>query len=205
MAAKVVYRWTRELHLYFGLFISPIVIVFSLSVIFLNHTWLPWGGAGEGEAASRTVTVAVPTAEDNLEFAKQIQRQIDVAGEIDFINRNEEERRVSFPITAPGYRATIRVDLASGSTEIEEQRTGLRDAMNYLHKMPGPHNVSVRGNWFSTRFWGWMADATVYLLLFVSASGVYLWAVLRAERKLGLLFLGGGVVSFFAILFAIVG
>jgi hypothetical protein len=31
------YRWTRDLHLYFGLFISPFLLVFSASVFFLNH------------------------------------------------------------------------------------------------------------------------------------------------------------------------
>ena len=31
------YRWTRDLHLYFGLFISPFVLLFAGSVFFLNH------------------------------------------------------------------------------------------------------------------------------------------------------------------------
>ena len=31
------YRWTRDLHLYFGLFISPFLLVFAFSVFFLNH------------------------------------------------------------------------------------------------------------------------------------------------------------------------
>ena len=31
------YRWTRDLHLYFGLFISPFILLFSVSVFFLNH------------------------------------------------------------------------------------------------------------------------------------------------------------------------
>jgi hypothetical protein len=35
-------------------------------------------------------------------------------------------------------------------------------------------------------------------------SGVYLWTVLRADRRTGLIFLGAGVVSFFSLLFAIV-
>ena len=99
----------------------------------------------------------------------------------------------------------MRVDLASGVTELEQRETGIWDAMVYLHKMPGPHNVSVRGNWIMTRIWGWLADWTVYLLLFVTASGVYLWTVLKAERKAGLIFLGTGVLSFFGIISAIIG
>jgi hypothetical protein len=201
---KRIYRLIRDLHLYVGVFISPFVVVFALSVIFLNHTWLPWGGTDAGEASTSTVTIRAPKVENSLELAKQIQQQVGVPGEIDFINRNEEERRVSFPITAPGERTMVRVDLATGIAELERQETGVWDAMVYLHKMPGPHNVSVRGNWFFTRAWGWLADATVYLLLFVTASGVYLWTAVKAERKAGLIFLGAGVLSFVLLVTVVV-
>src|ERR1700730_1354859 len=35
--AKAFYQWTRDFHLYFGLFVSPFVIAFAISVFFLNH------------------------------------------------------------------------------------------------------------------------------------------------------------------------
>lgn len=203
MSSQALYRWIRDLHLYVGLFISPFVLVFALSVVFLNHTWLPWGGQ-EVEEETRRATVALPDSTDNLTLATEIQRQIGVPGEIDYINHNVARQRLTFPITRPGHRTTVRVELASGSTVIERQETGVWDAMIYLHKMPGPHNISVRGNWFFTRLWGWLADATVYLLLFLTASGVYLWTVLKSERKAGLVLLGAGMVSFVAALVAIV-
>jgi hypothetical protein len=203
--SRRIYRSTRDLHLYVGLFISPFVTLFALSVIFLNHAWLPWGGADAGEASTTTVAIRATEVENSLEMAKQIQRQIGVPGEIDFINRNEEERRVSFPITAPGERTMVRVDLRTGVAEVERRETGVWDAMVYLHKMPGPHNVAVRGNWFFTRMWAWLADATVYLLLFVTASGVYIWTVAKAERKAGLIFLGAGVLYFSLLVGLLVG
>ena len=205
MALRPVYRWTRDLHLYLGLFVSPFVLLFAISVLLLNHVWLPWGGLGEVPPETRRLTIALAHQENNLELAKQIQRQIGIAGEIDFISRDVNADRVSFPITRPGYRTTVRVDLSSGATQLEEQRTGIWDAVNYLHKMPGPHNASVRGNWIFTRIWGWLADWTVYLLLFSTASGVYLWTVLKAERRAGLFFLGAGAVFFLALVFALTG
>ena len=36
-ADKAFYRWTRDLHLYLGLLVSPFVIAFAVSVLFLNH------------------------------------------------------------------------------------------------------------------------------------------------------------------------
>jgi hypothetical protein len=203
MASKPVYRWTRSLHLYLGLFISPFVLIFALSVFFLNHAALPWGGEEGAEKETRTRAVSVVDRGNSLELASQIQRQIDVPGEIDFINRNETEHRVTFPITSPGEKSSIRLDLATGIATIETRKSGVWDAMVYLHKMPGPHNAALRGNWLYTRMWGWLADWTVYLTLFVTASGVYLWTAVRAERRAGLLFLGTGMLSFILVVVAL--
>ena len=62
----------------------------------------------------------------------------------------------------------------------------------------------MRGNWVYTRLWGGLADATVYMLLLISVTGVYLWAVLKAERKIGLVLLGAGALSFAGVIYAIV-
>ena len=35
------YRLIRDLHLYLGLFISPFVLVFCVSVFFFVHSWMP--------------------------------------------------------------------------------------------------------------------------------------------------------------------
>ena len=53
------------------------------------------------------------------------------------------------------------------------------------------------------RAWRWFADATVYLILFISVSGIYLWYMLRAERKVGLILLFGGAMTFFGIAYAV--
>ncbi|MFN9455758.1 MAG: hypothetical protein ACK6D7_00030, partial [Acidobacteriota bacterium] len=64
----------------------------------------------------------------------------------------------------------------------------------HLHKMPGPHNVSLRGNSLYMQLWRWLADATSYGVLFLSLSGVYLWLCLPAKRLPGALALAAGSV-----------
>src|SRR5207249_10424121 len=81
---------------------------------------------------------------------------------------------------------------------------GLADALVTLHKSPGQHGANIRMNWFYMRAWRWMADATVYLILFISVSGIYLWYVLRAERSLGVILLFTGALSFFGMVYALV-
>lgn len=39
--SRLFYRVTRDLHLYFGLFISRFVLVFAISVFFLVHRRVP--------------------------------------------------------------------------------------------------------------------------------------------------------------------
>ena len=58
-------------------------------------------------------------------------------------------------------------------------------------------------NWFCMKAWSWMADATVYLILFISVSGIYLWYVLRAERKVGVILIFAGALSFFGMAYAL--
>jgi hypothetical protein len=189
MAARRTYRLTRNLHIYAGLFVSPFVVVFAPSVIFLNHAWLPWSGQSVAFARADSVTIDVPPIEDNLELAREVRARIDLAGEIDFTSRDLRTNRLMFPITRPGQRTNVRVDLETDAVIMRTRYTGAWDAMVYLHRMPGPHNVAIRGNWWITGVWGWLADSTVYVLLFLTATGIYLWLTVRTERKAGLIFL----------------
>jgi len=90
------------------------------------------------------------------------------------------------------------------SATVTRRTTSLWESLAYLHKMPGPHNVAIRGNWSGVRVWSWLADATLYLLIFISISGVYLWWVIKAERRIGLMLLTAGTATLFGLIYAIV-
>lgn len=194
--------WIRDLHLYAGLFLGPLVLVYAVSTLMLNHALVPWGGGVDAPRDISSVRVSVPDAENSLDLAMQLREQLGMPGEVGFVRRRGST--LTFPIESPGRTANVRFDFTSGVATVEEQHTGVWNGLIYLHRMPGPHNANIRGNWIVTRLWGWFADATVYLVLFLSVSGVYLWTALKADRKAGLLFLGAGVLSFVAVIAAIV-
>jgi hypothetical protein len=194
------YVWTRDLHLYIGLFLSPFVLVFAISTLFLNHAWKPWETT---QAQTMSAQIQVPAGLERLALARQVLAQLGVSGEIEFIRYLPKENRLILPVTKPGSRVSIDVELGTGRATVERRDTGIWDALVYMHRSPGPHNVALRGNWFYMRLWRWFADATVYLVLFLSVSGVYLWAVLKAERRIGLLLLGAGVASFLMVIYAL--
>jgi len=201
------YRTTRDLHLYFGLFISPFVLVFALSVIFLVHAWPP----RTASATSTRIAINLRLAPglDRLESRERVDAvravldQLGVAGEVGFIRHVPKEHRLVIPVSVPGRETTVDLDYQSRAARVSVEDTGLAGAFLYLHKSPGPHLAAIRGNWAMTRAWRWLADATVYLLLFISISGIYLWTALRAERTTGLILIAAGAVSFFGIVYAL--
>jgi hypothetical protein len=204
---RTFYIWTRDLHIYVGLALSPLVLLFAISVILLDHPSIPLGGARGIRKISAIVQIP-----ENLERVEgmaraqafqQIMRQMGVAGEIGYINYNPSQHRMVAPVFKPGSEITLDVNLSTHIASLEERKTGILAALIYLHKSPGPHNANIRGNWFYTRAWRWLADASAYLILFISASGIYLWWVIKTERKIGLVLLGAGALSFMGVIYVI--
>ena len=202
----MIYRYLRDLHLYFGLFISPFVLVFAGSVFFLNHSKVDLT-AGTPEIYR---DLRIPEALEQLKGREAVDRarellpQVHTTGEIGFLRYVARDRHLIFPVSRPWEEATVDVDLASATASVTRRKTSTWETFAYLHKMPGPHLVALRGNWFVTRIWRWFADATIYLLLFISLSGVYLWWAIKAERRMGLTLLACGLFTFIGLLYVIV-
>ena len=202
----MLYRWTRDLHLYFGLFVSPFVLLFAASVFYLNHGKLL---STRNLAAETYRNLTIPDGFDRLkgreavERAKAILPQVGVTGEIGFLRYVAKDRHLIFPVSRAGSEATVDVSLDERTATVTRRSMSLWESVSYLHKMPGPHNVAIRGNWVGTEMWRWLADATVYLLLFISLSGVYLWWAIKAERRIGTMLVAAGAVTFFGLIFAI--
>jgi hypothetical protein len=203
------YRVVRDLHLYLGLFISPFVLLFAISVFFLVHAWLP--NTVSNPAGTRVVQdLPLPADLDQLvgrariDALKPALRLAQVQGEVGWVQHLTRENRLIIPVSVPGRLTTVTIDVAKRTASIEQRTTGLADALVVLHKSPGPHLVGMRMNWFYMRVWSWLADSTVYLSLFITLSGVYLWYALRAERTIGIALLVVGAVSFFCLIYALV-
>jgi hypothetical protein len=202
------YRWIRDLHLYCGLFVSPFILLFAASVFFLNHAKVATDRATSVETVQNlSIPEDIESARGPAAIigAKQILQQVRGTGEIGFTRFVAKSRHFVFPVSKPGLELTVDVDLDARSASVSRRETTVWEAMGYLHKMPGPHNVAIRGNWIATRAWRWFADVSIYLTLFISLSGIYLWWVLKAERRIGLALLGLGSLTFFGLIYAVIG
>ena len=185
----------RRLHLYFGLLISPFLLVYAISTLFLNHSVRPQP-LDQGQEARE---ISIPADLSGMPLVHEALSQLELSGEIlgRGVVRNDQ---TTFRLARPGSVKIVKIDLKAQQATLSERRTGLLGALIFLHFNPGLHKPA---NWIVTKLWGWLADGVVYLTLFLTVSGVYLWLLMKAERKVGLISIGAGVASFVLILAAL--
>lgn len=204
---KVFYRWTRDLHLYLGLLVSPFVLAFAISVLFLNHAKVD---TTEADTFTTIRDIHIPAGLDAargrqaINLARQVVDEVGATGEIGFVRYVATEQRFTIPVSKPGLEVIVTIDARTNTATISRRRSALLESLAYLHKSPGPHNVDLRGNWVWMQMWRWVADGTVYVLLFVSATGIYLWLAIKADRRVGIALFGAGAASFLALIYGLV-
>jgi hypothetical protein len=203
------YLITRELHLYLGLFLSPFILVFAASVLYLVHGLAHRPAPRSTDPARRVDNLALPPdlaamqGRPRVDALRSVLDRLDVHGEVDFVRHIAKEHRLIVPVRLPGRDAIVDLDYEQRSATVTSKRQSFGDALIYLHKMPGPHNADVRGNSLLVRAWRIVADATAYLLMFLTVSGIYLWVALKAERRVGFALIAAGTVSFFGLVYVI--
>ena len=203
------YLVTRDLHLYVGLFLSPFVLLFAVSVFYLVHGLADRPAAGPSDPSRRVGNVIVSPdiarlqGRARVDALRPVLEQLGVHGEIDFVRHVASEHRMIVPVRLPDRDTVVTIDYEQRTADVTSRNHGMGEAFVYLHKMPGPHNADVRGNSGLIRVWRGVADATAYLLMFITISGIYLWTVLRAERRLGLLLLLAGAGTFWGLVYAV--
>ena len=175
-------------------------------MFYLNHGKLI---PGAGPAADTYRDLTIPDGFDRLkgreavERAKAILPQVDVAGEIGFLRYVPKDRHLIFPVSRAGSEATVDVDLDARTAIVKRRSMNLWESLSYLHKIPGPHNVAISGNWIGTQVWRLSRrrhDLSAALhfpdrhLSLVGDQG-------RTQNRPGAA--RGGAVTFFGLIFAI--
>ncbi len=188
LLSRRIYQWIRGGHLYLGIFICPFILVYAVSTLLLNHSIRPTPEQSDTEIIPLDLS-------ENLQgeaLVKSVLGQLSISGEV--AGRGQiRNQKTTIRVQRPGRVKIITVDLEQQQASVIERSTGILGALNFLHFNPGLHRTP---NWIITKFWGWIADAVVYLTLFLTLSGIYLWALIKSERKRGWIALGAGALTF---------
>jgi hypothetical protein len=186
----------RQIHLYGGLFCSPYLLVFGLSSIDFNHRFSVLSGNAEVRRSQRTVVgpvfnepVVGALTKDVREarrkdYAGNVRDQLGLFGHVlpweTWIEDDGEFRTV---IHRPGREYEIRVN--RGVATVKETRNSGFRALLGLHGFEG----LPKAPFVST--WKWYTELTVWFVLFMVGSGVFLWTFRKNERRVGLATLAG--------------
>jgi len=124
------YTVTRDLHLYLGLFISPFVLVFSVTVFFFVHAIAPKFGAETTQTRAATAVSLPPdlsklSGRPLIDALKPTLSSINVPGEIGFIRHVVSDDTLVIPVSVPGRATTVTIRIAQREATIATRETGL--------------------------------------------------------------------------------
>src|SRR4051794_834345 len=123
----------QDLHLYIGLFISPFIIIFGVSVLVLNHSNVVKNGTPGKIIFERKLKLqSIPYDTTNLGTGKAISHILGIEGEIDHVFKGKDN--LSIGVMKPGFETNIKINTINDSVFIKQEKKGALGATAYLHK-----------------------------------------------------------------------
>jgi hypothetical protein len=177
------FRLMRNIHLGIALTVIVMAMVFAVSTIFFMYrSWFP----DEITETERTIQVAADAAATPRDLAMELNRDHGLKGEV--LGITETDDGYTFRIFRPGAEHSVEYSRATGVATIKDKQWQLGQKLMQLHTMHGFFHES-------TTAWLWSAFSALTSLgmLFLGASGIYLWFVNRAERVVGSIILTVGL------------
>jgi hypothetical protein len=122
-SVRRLYSIIRDLHLYFGLFISPLVLVFAVSVVFLIHAWIPGSSAAlvKRTASDLPIPSGVEflTGRDQVAALRGVLDRLGIRGEVGVL-RESQGHRLLIAVIIPGREVSVDYSLEMRSAAVTE-------------------------------------------------------------------------------------
>ena len=202
MKLSVFTRYVRRIHMYLALFLTPWILMYTLSSLVFNHfaTIRNWYG-GDLNQYETVDEMAYPDAfsadTTPAEAAKQILLDLDMDGS-HFVrgNLNGENFTIMRPETYSMKRVTYYPQ--EGRISVEKQVANLPSMLTRMHIRSG-----YVQKYASTKLWALGVEITALAMIFWIASGAWLWWTIKPARMWGGICMLGGLGLFAVLLFSI--
>ena len=190
--------WNRKLHFYLGLYFLFFLWLFAFSGLLLNHS--QWRFAEFWPNRTETSyerPIQAPASANDVDRAKEIMRELNLTGEIDWPPQKAPPGRLDFAVNRPGNRNRVSVDLVQSRATVTQIQINSWGVMRVLHTFSGTrgNNLTAKRDWILTSIWVVAMDALSIGLLLMVLSSYYMWYRLKQKRLLGWVSLGAGVLS----------
>lgn len=189
--------WNRKGHYYLGLYFLFFLWLFAFSGLLLNHSsWKFTEFWPMRRVSSFERPVVFPATGSNVDRARDLMRQLGIAGEIDWAAKRADPNSFEFRVNRPGHNFSIIAHAGQGSAKVEHTEINTWGVMRALHTFTGVRGTDDGNDrdWALTTVWVLSMDAVSVGLILMVCSGLYLWFGLPAKRKFGATALALGVV-----------
>jgi len=194
----VLKRWNRKLHYYLGLYLLLFVWLFSFTGLLLNHS--QWKFAEFWDSRWQTSDerdIVPPPPGGDLAQARDLMRQLDIRGEIEWTTTRNDPNRFDFRASRPGRIYEIKADFGRHKASVQRIELNAWGVMRILHTFTGVRMDDSRNSrdWLLTSLWAFTMDAVAAGLILMVLSSYYMWFELPQKRRWGTVALLLGFLS----------
>ncbi len=178
--------WNRKLHIYAGLYFLMFLWLFSFSGLLLNHPQWKFGEFWEQrKQTSSQRAIRPPAAPLSMAGAQMLMSQLGISGELEWDADKQGPAHQEFRVRRPWGFYEINADLERQIAKVNRVQFNVWGTLNVLHhmKLVEPGTPGQPRIWLGTWIWSVSLDALAAGLLFMTASGIYMWWGKR--RRLG--------------------
>ena len=189
-------KWNRKLHYYLGLFFLFFLWLFSLTGLLLNHgQWALAQAANQRQETRSEQALSPPAGVTDLARAKDVMRQLGLAGEIDLPANPQAAGHFDFNVSRPKDASQVKVDLGQMRASVQHFDNGGLAAFRIFHTFSGSrfNQPESHRDWIVTSIWVLAMDALAAGLVVMVFGSYYMWfRFKRASLGLGALTLTAG-------------
>jgi hypothetical protein len=197
-AVDTVLVWNRRVHYYLGLFLFFFIWLFAFTGLLLNHPRWQFAQFWPSRIQSTTEhTIAAVTAANDTDRARDVMRQLGVAGELQWPARQPANGPFTFQVNRPGFNVDVKADLQGGRATVQRTQLNAWGVMHVLHTFTGAPAADSRNrrDWTLTTVWALSMDAVAVGLIVMVFGSYVMWFRLRAKRIGGIVALALGFIS----------
>ena len=190
-------KWNARTHYYLGLYFLFFIWLFAITGLLLNHGM--WGMADFQRSRTTSKSehrVILSRSGTPLTEARDLMRQLEIEGEIQWLGTTSNAGRFDFRVARPGIQTEVRVDLNTATATVDRTQQNTLGIARALHLFTGVRMNDPKNNrdWLVTTLWALSMDAVAAGLLVMVASGIWIWLQTDHKRGFGLIALGAGIV-----------
>jgi hypothetical protein len=181
----------RRSHMYLALFLTPWVLMYTLSTFVMNHrTWFAKGQPGWTHESDAKFAGTFPDGSPPREKARIILASLGMEGTFNLQNQAGPDR-IQFVRQFAVQERRFTFAPESGKVTIEKRELRPNFVLERFHRRRG-YQQPYATDWV----WAVSVDLVVAAIVFWALSGLWMWWELKVTRRWGAAFLVGGLVLF---------